>query len=522
MPISESNLFSNEVTVEFEGGAHRVARPAERLSFKDIVVELAPNRPDEKARLEIGVTAEKSALLALELYWEHPWRPSMRFLGNVWGEMEGRGQWRTMDPMRPFPWYVLGQGEESARGLGVLAQPGGFAVWRVNPSGVRLRLDLRCGARGVLLGGRRLAAATVIYRRYERTPLAAARDFCAELSPAPILPSLPVYGQCDGHYYHGTSSAQSILADTAELARLSSGLTNPPFQVVDLGWQEHPGTSCGPCGHHGPWLRGNDRFPNMAALAEEIKSMGVRPGLAVRLLCDPSDRIPAEWRQQRSPELLDPSVPEVLEHIREDIRRLADWGYDLIKHLNSTQDCLGNYLRPDSREGAWSFADRSRTSAEIIVDFYRAVKGAMGDALVLGTDIVGQLGAGLLHCSRINRDAPMDDWPHALHNRVNALAFRYCQNGTCFMVDTGELEVSERQPWSNVKPFAELAACSGSTFFLSMQPGILTSKLRKELVKCFEIASMGDSQVVPLDWLNNTCPEEWEINGVARHFDWYS
>ena len=91
MPISESNLCPNEVTVEFEGGAHRFARPGERLSFKDIVVELAPNRPDEKARLEISVTAEKSALLSLELYWEHPWRPSMRFLGNVWGEMEGRG-----------------------------------------------------------------------------------------------------------------------------------------------------------------------------------------------------------------------------------------------------------------------------------------------------------------------------------------------------------------------------------------------------------------------------------------------
>ena len=519
MPVSESSLVPNAIRVEFEGGEHCFARPAERMSFKDIIVDLVPNRSDELARLEIGVTAGKSALLALEVYWEQPWRPSMRFLGNVWGEMEGRGQWRTMDPLRPFPWYVLGQGEESARGLGVLAQPGGFAVWRVNPSGVRLRLDLRCGTRGVLLEGRRLLAATVIYRRYERTPLAAARDFCAELSPAPILPSLPVYGQCDGHYYHGTSSSKSILADTLELARLSGGLTNPPFQVVDLGWEANAGA---PCGHCGPWGPGNERFPDMAALAEDIKASGVRPGVAVRLLCDPSDRLPEAWRQKRAPEMLDPSVPEVLEHVREDIRRLADWGYDLIKHVNSTHDCLGSYLSPDFGEGGWSFADRSRTSAEIIVDFYRAIKSAMGDTLIMGTDIVGQLGAGLLHCSRINRDAPKEDWQHALHNRVNALAFRYCQNGTCFMVDTGELEVSERQPWSSVKSFAELAAFSGSTFFLSMQPGILTAKLRKELVKCFEIASMGDSQVIPLDWLNNTCPEDWEINGSARHFDWYS
>ncbi|MBQ4479908.1 MAG: hypothetical protein II943_04635 [Victivallales bacterium] len=519
MPISESNLLPNEVVVEFEGGMHVFSRPSSRMTYKDIVVDLIPNRPDEPARLEIGVAADKSALMALTIRWEHSWRPSMRFLGNVWGEMEGRGQWRTMDPMRPFPWYVLGQGEESARGLGVLAQPGGFAVWRVNPSTVQLRLDLRCGDRGVVLAGRRLLAAVVVYRRYERTPLAASRDFCAELSSAAILPSLPVYGQCDGHFYRGTSTARSILSDAGELAKLSNGLTNPPFQVVDPGWESIRNGEENPCG---PWTHGNANFPDMAALAEDIKAKGVRPGIALRLLCDASAELPERWRQQRNPHLLDPSVPEVLEHVREDIRRMSDWGFDLIKHVNSTRDCLGNYLRPGKRDVGWSFADRSRTSAEIIVDFYRAIKSAMGDTLILGTDIVGQLGAGLLHMSRINPDEPDEEWQHALHNRVNALAFRYCQNGTCFMVDTGELEVSERQPWQRVKTFAELAACSGATFFLSIQPGKMTAKMRKELVRCFEIASMGDSQVVPLDWLNNTCPEDWEINGVPRHFDWYS
>ena len=519
MPISDSILFPNSVVVEYEGGSHVFAHPNQRMAHKDIVVDLTPNQPDEAARLEVGVTAGKSALLSLSLYWEHQWRPSMRFLGNVWSEMEGRGQWRTMDPMRPFPWYVLGQGEESARGLGVLAQPGGFAVWRVSPSGVWLRLDLRCGACGVILDGRRLLAATVLYRRYERTPLAAARDFCAELSAVPILPSLPVYGQCDGHYYRGSSTARSILSDAQELSKLTDGLTNPPFQVVDPGWEAVRNGVEQPCG---PWTHGNANFPDMAVLAEEIKARGVRPGIALRVLCDPSAELPERWHQQRNANLLDPSIPEVLEHVQEDIRRMADWGYDLVKHVNSTRDCLGNYLKPELPPGSWSFADRSRTSAEIVVSLYRAIKGAMGDVLMLGTDIVAQLGAGLLHCSRINRDAPDVDWPQALHNRVNALAFRYCQNGTCFQVDTGELEVSERQPWSRVREFAELAAHSGSTFFLSLQPGVLNAKARKELVRCFEAASMGDSQVVPLDWLNNTCPEEWEINGVARHFNWYS
>ena len=86
MPISESNLFPNEVIVEYEGGVHAFAHPSSRMTYKDIVVDLVPNRADEPARLEIGIAADKSALLALTIRWEHSWRPSMRFLGNVWGD----------------------------------------------------------------------------------------------------------------------------------------------------------------------------------------------------------------------------------------------------------------------------------------------------------------------------------------------------------------------------------------------------------------------------------------------------
>jgi len=65
MPISDSILFPNSVVVEYEGGSHVFAHPNQRMAHKDIVVDLTPNQPDEAARLEVGVTAGKSALLSL-------------------------------------------------------------------------------------------------------------------------------------------------------------------------------------------------------------------------------------------------------------------------------------------------------------------------------------------------------------------------------------------------------------------------------------------------------------------------
>ena len=138
-----------------------------------------------------------------------------------------------------------------------------------------------------------------------------------------------------------------------------------------------------PCG---PWDQGNERFPDMAVLASEMHSRGIRPGIALRLLCDANRALPEEWHLQRDANFLDPSQPGVLEHIQADVRRMADWGYELIKHRNSLTDMLGDW-RPGASTGAgWAFADRGRTTAEIITDLYRVVHAAAGDALIYGDD----------------------------------------------------------------------------------------------------------------------------------------
>ena len=82
----------------------------------------------------------------------------------------------------------------------------------------------------------------------------------------------------------------------------------------------------------------------------------------------------------------------MVELVKEDIRRISNWGYELIKHDFSTWDMFGIWGRETQAwmggkawgEPDWSFADRSRTSAEIVVDVYKAIKEAAGNTLILG------------------------------------------------------------------------------------------------------------------------------------------
>ncbi len=520
MPISaDMPMTPTTVALEYEGGEHVFRRISGRLALRDMQIELQMSRPEEPWRLEVSVTAEATAVLGVRLRWDCAVNPTAIFLGDAWSGTAGECQWRAMEPYRRFPWYFLCRTSEETQAVGVQTCGGAFAEWQVDPAGISLRLDLCCGERGVVLNGRRLVAAVILNRRYELAALAAARAFCAELSPEPIMPPLPVYGAGDGAYSRGQSSAESILRDADLLARLADGLTNRPFQIVDCGWQAASDYPVQPCG---PWDQGNERFPDMAALASGMHNRGIRPGIALRLLCDANRALPEEWHLQRDPHFLDPSLPGVLEHIQADVRRMADWGYELIRHRNSLTDMLGEGWQPGTKRGGWAFADRGRTTAEITTDFYRAVHAAAGDALIYGDDVVGHLGAGLMHLARIAKESPGLPWLRQQHDRVNALAFRLAQHGAFFAVDTGEIPITAALPWKQVRKWTDLAASSGTACFISMSPEAETPAAIKELKRAFEDASLGYSQVVAGDWIKNTCPERWEINGVQREYHWFA
>jgi alpha-galactosidase len=474
----------------------------------------------------ITVQAPKSVLRRVRLRWQIAPPSDLQYLGDQWERSYGDLAWRSMEPERILPWYFLATNGNITHGCGVKTGPAAFCFWQVDPSGVLLWLDLRNGGRGVTLGDRELAVATVVTESYQGvTPFAATARFCRRMCEAPRLPAAPIYGGNNWYYAYGKSSADDIRQDSERVASFASSTENKPFMVIDDGWS--------PNRTAGPWSRGNTQFPDMAGLASDMRRIGVQPGLWMRPLFT-KEQIDPGW-QLHSPNAkreyareqaytLDPTIPEVLEAIRRDVRTLAGWGYQLIKHDFSTYDLLGRWgfaMGAQLTDENWNLANRSRTNAEVILDLYRTIREAAGTVALLGCNTVGHLAAGVFELQRTGDDTSGRDWNRTRKMGVNTLAFRGPQHNTFFAVDADCVGLTRQIPWELNRQWLDLLARSGTPLFVSAAPDAVGSEQRDALRQAFKIASRPRSLGEPLDWLTNSEPERWSLQGVKAKYDWF-
>ncbi|HEY8805469.1 MAG TPA: hypothetical protein VIM42_10270 [Clostridium sp.] len=323
--------------------------------------------------LSIYLSAMKTPVKYVKLRWNLKLSKKGRILGDEWERGYGNMGFRGMSANRILPWYFIVSEEDKTYGYGVAVQPSAMCFWQVDTEGITLLLDVRCGGDGVLLNGRKLKMATVIAMEIEEaSTFEAAEEFCREMCPNPIFPDHPVYGSNNWYYAYGDSSEEEILSDTDYVVRLTKGVENPPYMVIDDCWQEHHRLNDY---NGGPWTKGNSKFPNMKELAEKLSGKGVRPGIWVRLLLNEDEKIPQDWRLPLNG-CLDPTHPKALEYIKEDVKRICEWGYTLIKHDFSTFDLFGRWgfeMNPLITVEGWHFYDRSKTSAEVVKILYKTI-----------------------------------------------------------------------------------------------------------------------------------------------------
>lgn len=477
---------------------------------------------------QVDVSAPKAALTQIVLRWNVPVPGQTRILGDHWERGYGDFEWRGFVPERVLPWYALLFDPETEKTMGVGVETGAasFASWRVDEQGLTLILDLRNGGQGVLLGERILPAAT-IHRlaSSEGEPLFAfAHRFCRLLCPQPRLAGFPVYGGNDWYYAYGNNSDASFRRDAALLRELSPNRDNAPFMVIDAGW--FPARGC----DGGPYDRGYEGFPDMPGLAAAVTAMEVRPGIWVRPLLTAT--APETWqvaathpiRQREKNVVLDPSVPEVLAHVQEDIRRFREWGYKLVKFDFTTYDITGRWgfemMGGTISSGGWSFADRTRTTAEIMRDLYQAIREAAQEMLLIGCNTVGHLGAGLFEIQRTGDDTSGHEWERTRKMGVNTLAFRMAQHHAFFAVDADCVGLTTQVPWELNQQWLDLLAASGTPLFVSADPAALGPEQRAALSAAYERAAQVQPVGEPLDWLHTTTPRHWRFGAEKRTFDW--
>jgi len=494
-------------------------------NLDDINVKL--NQDNE--HLAIFLTAQTSKVKWIKLRWNNlSWDKNVRFLGDAWERGYGDMEWKGMNPNRFMPWYFCAKSEAKSICYGVKVRPSAMCFWQVDSLGMTLFLDVRCGGSGVNLKGRVIKLADVIAcEMRDCTSFEAMQEFCGQMCEDPILPKYPVYGSNNWYYAYGKSSESEILADCDYILNLTKDIENKPYMVIDDCWQEHHRLNEY---NGGPWTKGNEKFPDMKALADKLVQKGVRPGIWVRLLLNEDENIKNEWRLSHN-NCIDPTNPEALNYIKEDIKRICNWGYTLIKHDFSTFDLFGKWgfqMSPLVTDDGWHFYDDSLTSAEVVKLLYKAildasVEASNGETLILGCNTIGHLGAGYMHINRTGDDTSGVIWERTRFMGVNTLAFRLPQHGKFYEIDADCVGIDGGISWSMNKQWADVLAQSGTPLFISVRPNILDETEKQELHEILKVASKQEHHVIPVDWEETTCPEHWQDkdHDIDCKYQWF-
>jgi alpha-galactosidase len=508
-------------------GRMMLSKSAGRWQADDVEVSTEAKQMGPGKTLALSVASPRSPLARLHLRWLGRLPENSRFLGDHWERSYGDLEWRGFDADRVMPWYFLAATGQGTHGYGVKTGASAFCFWQADAEGISLWLDVRNGGSGVRLGDRRLEVAEVVAVRghADSSPYRAACALCRALAAHPRLPEKPVYGSNNWYYLYGEKmSEENVLRDVEQLAELSPLAVNAPYMVIDEGWGKARGGA-------GPWSEDNLRFPEVPGLPAQMKKRGVRPGIWVRPLVTVEPRARrwelAGYRKPQPPDspfVIDPSLPEVLAYIQEGLRRVTGWGYELVKHDYSTFDMLGLWgmkMGEELTSAGWHFADRSKTSAEIVLQFYRALRQAVGDAILLGCNTVGHLGAGIFELQRTGDDTSGHDWSRTRKMGVNTLGFRLPQHRNFFLVDPDCAPVTKSVPLEMTRQWLDVVARSGAVLFISADPADVTTEEKAMLKAALSVAARIQPEAEPIDWMETTSPARWRLGGKAARFNWF-
>ncbi|MBQ1243179.1 MAG: alpha-galactosidase [Clostridia bacterium] len=479
----------------------------------DTKIETVTN--GNELQLHISATSDKPKFV--ELHWTADADDDLLVLGDAWERSYANLQFLPLSESRYMPWYFIATNKRISFCFGVKTGCNSFVSFRYDKTGITALVDLRNGGCGVHLGGRKLHLATFVYASYDNAEIYENLvDYCKRLCTNPILPKERIYGGNNWYYAYGKSKYSQIISDARLQVLLAEGIDNRPFQVIDDCWQKH---KC-----EGPWLP-NRKFKDMEKLASEIKEIGARPGIWVRLLHNRDRALKKDMRikRGRKRQYLDPTHPEVQKYIRADIERIRDWGYELIKHDFSTADLFGdfggNLNETITKIDGWHFYDKTKTNAEIVLDFYRLILETAGDMLIIGCNTVSHLSAGLVHIYRTGDDTSGREWHRTRDYGVNTLAFRLAQNEVFYMCDADCVGIVKGKiPWSKNRQWLHLLSYSNTPLFVSCTDEIGEEE-RKDFREAYRVFNEPHT-IKPIDIYDTKTPSEWLIDGKLVKYNW--
>ena len=518
----------DKVWVGLDNGLQELAVASPLIyTWRDITVRLT--YVSDAVRVEVESPVQ--ALHFVRLDWRHPLLQGGAVLGDAWERTYGDAGFRASGADRKMPWYFIDQQGSSTDCYGVKTGCSSLCYWQGDGDTLRLTMDTKSGGVGVSLGHRVLHAAEIVVTkgREGENVYATGRRFCGLLCEHPRLARQPVYGINDWYYAYGNNNPELILRQTRLMTELATSTSNRPFSVVDAGWAYYSPLQPDSGGWMDDFSRPNDKFKDMARLAADIKKAGMRPGLWMRPLCasykDPVNLLlPAiPGRDDPKSPILDPSIEENVARVRRNISIYRQWGYDMVKHDYTTYDIFGKWgfeMGENMTAPGWRFRHNTRTTAEIVLDLYRAIREAAGPMYVIGCNTLSHLSAGIFELNRVGDDTSGKEWARTRRMGVNTLGFRMIQHNHFYAADGDCVGLTKDILWEKNRQWMQLVAGCGSPLFISAQPDVLGAEQKAVIRASFDLASRVLPAGEPMDWLTNIVPAKWRLNGEIRDFDW--
>ncbi len=528
--VTEKVMLPEKVMIKSDNGVHEMTSSDKQTwMYKNVIVTL---QYDESDALQTTIQSPGSALYFIQLQWRYNVVANAKLSGDHWERTYGDGAFESADINKKMPWYFIQHNNiETTVCFGVKTGCNAFCYWNAGNGVMKLTMDARNDGNGVQLGNRSLHAAGIITTKNKSDENAyyTSRRFCTMMCPSPRLAKQPVYGINDWYFAYGNNTPDLIKQQTALLTDLAADNGNRPFSVIDAGWAKYSPLLPGDCCWMDDFSKPNEKFPDMQVLADDIKKLAMRPALWTRPLCgsynDKKNLLLSSIPGRDNPKqpVLDPSIEENIFRIQHNISTYKNWGYEMVKHDFTTYDIMGKWgfeMQDDMTTPGWQFNDTSKTSAEIILHLYKAIRNAAQNVYLIGCNTISHLSAGIFEQNRIGDDTSGKEWDRTRKMGVNTLAFRIMQHNTFYGADADCVGLTKDVPWKKNKQWMQLLAESGTPLFISTQPDVLGAEQKQAIKESFTFAAQKLPVGEPLDWLTNPFPTQWKLNGKMRKFDW--
>ena len=521
--------FPDAVTAIVNGATVTLTGKGKQVwTYQNLTVSLK----NTGSSIAIAIQAPGVKLSSVTLQWKTPVKKTSAILNDHWERTYGDISWHTPIATELLPWYFLEHNGSNTNGFGVKTGTASFCAWQVSDDKLNLVIDTRSGGNGVQLGDRKLQAAEIITIKNNpgESSFQTAKRFMKLMCAKARMSKQPVYGINDWYFSYGNNSEKLIIEHTQLMAPMAEGLSNRPFSVIDAGWFQGPPAMPNDCCWGDDMKTVNHKFGDMAELAATIKKTGMRPGIWTRPLCGSykdaaSLMLPMIKGREENKPVLDPSIPENLERVKNYFKLYKQWGYEMVKFDFTSFDIFGKWgfeMMKDSTMTMdnWNMHDMSKTNAEIISNLYKAIREAAGETYIIGCNTISHLSAGLFELNRVGDDTSGNEWSRTKKMGVNTLAFRGIQQGTFYAADGDCVGLTTKVPWAKNKQWMELVAKSGTPLFISAQPDATGAEQKEAIKNCFKLAAQSLPVGEPLDWMDNAFPKKWKLNGKIENFDW--